>query len=572
MDTAWYYQRELEQLRTLAVEFSKTHPAVAPLLAGPSSDPDVERLLEGTAYLTGQLSQKLDESYDRIAENLSAIVLPQLLRDIPSCTIMCFTPKGTLKAPLVIPKGTRIGSVEKDGVSCIFSTTAAVELAPMKLEDVETDAKPGTPAKMHLHFALHAPDATSGLTRLRLYMKGTHASSALRLYSLLFYTTSITLKAGETTLRLPASALKSAGFAPNEGLFPYPENAWKGYRMLQEFFVFTEKFFFLDILLPEGGLASGTAKNLSCTFEFTPQLPETFPAFSLDDFALFATPAANLFPFETVPLKADFKRESYLIRANTAHENAYVPYQVLKVSAITNSGREQEYKPMLSAGFDHLESSYTIHCPKRFDGKREMRLFPLYPPTGPLPEPTVLSLNVLYSNGDLAASLGSGEVNLPLSTSPALATFVNLTPPTRPVPASADGDTLWAMLAHLHLNYLPLANATTLKALLTTYLPTKVDAFYANANKRRIESIASLVSEERDFLWKGRPVRGTDITVALDESGFSNRGDMCLFGLVLAKFLHKYSTINSFMRVTVTDTFNQKIFQWQKHQPSPTRL
>ncbi|MBQ4133456.1 MAG: type VI secretion system baseplate subunit TssF, partial [Desulfovibrionaceae bacterium] len=143
MDTAWYYQRELERLRILAAEFSKAHPAVAPLLAGPSSDPDVERLLEGTAYLTGQLAQKLDESYDRIAENLSAIVMPQLLRDIPSCTIIKFTPKTALKAFQLIPKGSRLGSVEVDGISCIFSTCTPVELAPMRLSDVEYEAKPG---------------------------------------------------------------------------------------------------------------------------------------------------------------------------------------------------------------------------------------------------------------------------------------------------------------------------------------------------------------------------------------------------------------------------------------------
>ena len=127
------------------------------------------------------------------------------------------------------------------------------------------------------------------------------------------------------------------------------------------------------------------------------------------------------------------------------------------------------------------------------------------------------------------------------------------------------------MLAHLHLNYLPLADAPTLKALLSTYLPRKVDALYANANRRRIEAIASVTAEETDFLWKGRPIRGSYLTVSLDGAGFSNRGDMCLFGMVMAKFLHEYSPINSFMRVTVTDVFNQKAFQWLKHQRSPSR-
>ncbi len=572
MDTAWYYQKELERLRTLAAEFSRAHPAVAPLLAGPSSDPDVERLLEGTAYLTGQLAQKLDESYDRIAENLSSIVLPQLLRDIPSCTIMRFTPKTALKSSLLIPKGSRLGSVEVDGVSCIFSTTAAVELAPMRLTSVEQDIRPGKQPSLRLNFSLNASNATAGLTRLRLHLTGPRASAAHRLYALLFYTAAIRLEVGALKLRLPAAALQPAGFLPEEGLFPYPPTAWEGYRLLQEYYVFPEKFFFMDIMLPDNGLASGSAQSLVCTFELESKLPENFPTFSPEDFALFATPAVNLFPFETVPIKADHKRESYLVRANATSDAAYVPYQIESVTAVGPSGEEQPYSPLLSMPHDPMSPSYTVHCPKNADGRREMRLFPIYPPSGAVPETAVLSLNVLYSNGDLPARLNIGDVKMPLSTSPSLAGFVNLTPPTKPAQAVADGNTLWSMLAHLHLNYLPLADARTLKALLFTYLPPKADALYANANERRIESILSVNSKATDFLWKGRPIRGFDLALVLDAAGFSNAGDMSLFGMVVAKFLHEYSPINSFLRVTVADSLNQRSFQWLKHQQSPSRL
>ena len=48
-----YYQQELHKLRELAKEFSDLNPAVAPLLSGSSADPDVERLLEGVAFLSG---------------------------------------------------------------------------------------------------------------------------------------------------------------------------------------------------------------------------------------------------------------------------------------------------------------------------------------------------------------------------------------------------------------------------------------------------------------------------------------------------------------------------------------
>lgn len=57
-----YYQSELNNLRHLADEFAQRNPALAPLLgSGSASDPDVERLLEGVAFLTGMVRQRLDD-------------------------------------------------------------------------------------------------------------------------------------------------------------------------------------------------------------------------------------------------------------------------------------------------------------------------------------------------------------------------------------------------------------------------------------------------------------------------------------------------------------------------------
>ncbi|MBQ4133062.1 MAG: type VI secretion system baseplate subunit TssF, partial [Desulfovibrionaceae bacterium] len=425
---------------------------------------------------------------------------------------------------------------------------------------------------LRLNFSLNAPNATAGLTRLRLHLAGPRSNAAHRLYALLFYTEAVVLEAGSQRLRLPPSALEPSGFSPDDGLFPYPPTAWEGYRLLQEYFVFPEKFFFIDVMLPETGFASGNASSLTCTFQLETRLPDNFPTFSVEDFALFATPAVNLFPFETVPVKADHKRESYPVRANAPEEEGYVPYQIESVNAVSSSGEETPYLPVLSIPHDPAAPAYTVHCPKNTKGRREMSLSLIYPPNGQVPETVILSLDALYSNGELPGRLNIGDVKMPLSTSPALAEFTNLTPPTRPVEPIADGNTLWSLLAHLHLNYLPLSNAQTLKALLLTYLPPKADALYANANKRRIESILSLNAQTSDFLWKGRPVSGIDLTLTLDGDGFSNPGDMSLFGMVAAKFLHEYSPINSFMRVTVTDPLNQRSFQWLKHQQSPSRL
>ena len=48
-----YYAEELAYLRDLGARFAEAHPGAAPLLGTRSTDPDVERILEGVAFLCG---------------------------------------------------------------------------------------------------------------------------------------------------------------------------------------------------------------------------------------------------------------------------------------------------------------------------------------------------------------------------------------------------------------------------------------------------------------------------------------------------------------------------------------
>ena len=57
-----YYQDELVFLRDMGREFSAANPEAARFLAEPGSDPDVERMLEGFAFLAAKLRQKLDDA------------------------------------------------------------------------------------------------------------------------------------------------------------------------------------------------------------------------------------------------------------------------------------------------------------------------------------------------------------------------------------------------------------------------------------------------------------------------------------------------------------------------------
>src|SRR5215510_10937964 len=87
-----YYLVELAFLREMGREFVRTHPSLAPFLAGEGSDPDVERLLEGFAFLTGRMRQKLDDELPELTHSLMALLWPHFLRPIPAMSILQFQP------------------------------------------------------------------------------------------------------------------------------------------------------------------------------------------------------------------------------------------------------------------------------------------------------------------------------------------------------------------------------------------------------------------------------------------------------------------------------------------------
>src|ERR1700722_5417944 len=91
------------------------------MLADRGGDPDVERLLEGVAFLTGRIRQKLDDEIPEVIHGIASLLFPHLLRPLPAATILEILPiPGVLREPLVVPAGAEFGSIDVDGTSCRF--------------------------------------------------------------------------------------------------------------------------------------------------------------------------------------------------------------------------------------------------------------------------------------------------------------------------------------------------------------------------------------------------------------------------------------------------------------------
>ena len=121
MNLAEYYASELTFLRETARAFAQEHPALAGALRG--TDPDVERLLEGGAFMTAGLRARIDHSGAQVAHGLAELVLPHYLRSLPATTIVEFLPNPkTLRLRQRVPAERPLLARAVDGTVCRFRT------------------------------------------------------------------------------------------------------------------------------------------------------------------------------------------------------------------------------------------------------------------------------------------------------------------------------------------------------------------------------------------------------------------------------------------------------------------
>ncbi|WP_027722040.1 type VI secretion system baseplate subunit TssF [Maridesulfovibrio zosterae] len=562
-----YYERELTHLRELAVEFSQTHPALAPMLTGPGADPDVERLLEGSAFMSGMINQKLDDEFPEIVHGLVQLVFPHYLRPIPSTTIIKFTPKASLMETVKIPSGSQLASIPVTGTQCTFSTTFDVDLHPLTISRVEMTQRAGTSGTLIIGLELKGMTLDEwDVSSLRFHLSGDAAAASAR-YKVLFDCIKgmyVSSSSGSVAMLGPGN-IKAVGFEDEQALLPYPAQSFPGYRILQEYFILPEKFLFFDVTGLENWRGRGEGGSFEIVLEFD-NLPSDPIRVSKEHLCLFATPAINLFKRDAEPVSLDHKRPEYQVRPSGESGGDYQVYSVDSVAGyVQGTVEERAYKPFQMFNPQAGEMPvYTVHhrrSPVR--DKTDLFVSVAYPSKGNEPRLETLSMSLTCTNGNLPEKLRYGDISKPTETSPELATFENIRQPTSPVQPPLGQNLLWRLLSHLYINYLSVADVNSLRAMVKLYVFTDTrDRASVVANTKRVEAIMGMEVSEGDRLVRGLVMRGREIKMSLTGEGFANSGDMYLFSSVMNRFFAGYSSVNCFTRLTVEDTLNKEMYQW----------
>ncbi len=148
-----YFREELDYLRQLSKLLATEKPHLARFLAEKDADPDIERLLEGVAFLTGNLRQKIEDEFPELTHGLIKMLWPNYLRPVPAMTLIEYTPDmDKSSVPVLIPRNeqftTNAGEIRVDEVlpsdakkeeppPCTFTLCRDIWLLPVRLEQIE---------------------------------------------------------------------------------------------------------------------------------------------------------------------------------------------------------------------------------------------------------------------------------------------------------------------------------------------------------------------------------------------------------------------------------------------------
>ncbi len=601
-DLLLYYERELTYLRKLGGEFAARYPKVAARLqleAGKCEDPHVERLLEGFAFLSARIHRRLDDDFPEISETLLEMLHPQLVRPIPSMSIVDLTldpAQGKLPDGFHVPRGSALQTRPVHGAPCLFRTVYDTTLWPLEVSAAEWapagrlgTGSVGRDAVGAVRVELHAFEgvklSTLGIDALRFHLAG-DVAVVDTLYELLVNNCVQVVMRDPDRPSAPAQvlgarAISPLGFRADDAMLPTPHRTFAGFALLQELFAFPEKFYFIDVEgFGEAIRALGASDRVELGFLFSsfdrPERRQTLElGISERTFRTGCTPAVNLFQQTAEPILMSERVHEHLVVPDARRRIEVEVWSVDEVKLVEHEARSARVVPPLysqqhhvtGTGEDLFWNASRRPSAWRTDRGTEVVLsFTDLSATVRVPDVDVVSVTATCCNGDIPSRLpwgtdSHGDFEL-VSGGPVqkISAVVN---PTRAVPPALGKSLLWRLISSLSLNHLSLTEdgPAALQELLRLHNTSN-----ALSAERQIDGLVGVrstpsfarVTADHGIVF----ARGRRIDLEFDEEEFPG-GGMFLFASVLERFLALYANMNSFTQVAVRSRQRRRqVVEW----------
>lgn len=657
------YDRELGHLRAMGTEFARLSPNAAGRLSLGSlavPDPYVERLLEGFAFLAARVQLRLDAEFPRFSARLLEICYPNFLAPVPSMLIARLDPlmaEPGLAAGVRVDRGTmlqcrvpleREAAAERDGgdkrkakreeVTCRFRTAQPVQLRPIEVAAVQylshvadlalnpaiaRKARAGLRLRLRVHADSDVHLGTLPLAGLRLHLCDPETDeTSFRLYErLLGHTLAVLVLPARREdgwqASLGPNCLREVGFEDDEALLPADLRGFQGYRLLQEYFSFPQRFMFVDLLGLDAAIGGREVREIDLVFVFDQGDPALEGVLGTSNVVLHCVPAVNLFDHDCTPIALSEGRHDYPIEPDRTQAGAYEIYALLEVTGFgAGSGNMRRFMPLYTAHHTEHDEHGAYYCMEREPrllAATERRRVPRSDYIGceayiSLVDPSEapyssdlrqLDLRALCTNRDLPLDMSRGreKTDLTLDISVPVASIRVLAGPTKPSsrlnaatrapddspsqgaglrdgdgpngPSSRmrDAQMAWRFLNHLSLNHLSLTDtdsrqgAASLREMLSLYAVTAD----GEAARQQIKGVLHVRVRPvvRRLPEPGRITFGRvlEIEVEVDDLAFQGLSAF-LLGSVLARFFARYATLNSHTETVLRSLQRGEIMRW----------
>lgn len=557
-----YYQAELAYLRKSGMEFAQRYPKIAERLdisESMSSDPHVERLIESFAFMTGKLQRQIDSQFPEIANILLNLLYEPLTMPTPSIVMLHFDADMRLakKAPgTYVQKGTPVylNSEGDNPITCTFQTCHDISIWPLSLVSTEIIARDDTGITtldssfyLKLRFKWYGDyKDPKRPPKIRLYMNGDQ-NFKNELFASLFIEkkNSLIIDANGVSVNSPVECI---GIPECESILPYNRAVFSGFRLLQEYFAFPDKFYGFDIDFPNKIDLSEEFMILVPLKKYV-NIPKTSNVLIMN-----AVPAVNIFDKVTDPLRLTYQDISYTLVADSYRNSSTEILSIKKViEADQNSNDEREVFPFFSSFHNASNNAITWYTRRKKSciAGDDIQIFFVDPNFNPIyPANKVFYANALCTNRHLAEQIPAFSVCSVEHTLP-VKTIYCLSRPTPQVPAVNDGNSIWTLVSMLSNTFLDDYNLK-LKEILHIF-----SSRYVNCIKNEIESIISINVRKIAKLhsvhaWRGF-MRGTAIDIEFAESAG------LMLSYVLSNFFSVYTAINTFTELTtITQNMGSK--------------
>ncbi len=309
-----------------------------------------------------------------------------------------------------------------------------------------------------------------------------------------------------------------------------------------------------------------------------------------ENFALFCSPAINLFPHNADRIHLDHRQPEFHIVPDRTRPMDFEVHSVTAVTGYDADGSStQSFFPFYAVKDADFASNtlqpayYILRREQRRLSSRQRRRGPRSSYIGSEAFLSIVDANqapfssdlsqlhiqTLCSNRDLPLSMSVGKLNTDfnLDTGAPVLAVRCLAGPTEPQPSFAAvlGNRSWRLISHLSLNYLSIVDsdgngAAPLRELLSLY-----ETIASEADMRQSDGLTSVASQpivrrlsQRGPLTFGR---GLEITLTCDE-GRLQGSSAFLLSAVLSEFFAKHVSINSFTQTVLRTLERGEVMRW----------